>query len=105
MHGCGSGRRLSSLRMLVSSCRRISRFSAASLSRDRFPEVLHVDCGDDDVSPSVAQHGYGSARRHGTERLGRTSHEQVAIFLLEAMQSFGRILCLVFAGAPGGEGA
>jgi hypothetical protein len=42
MHGCGSGRRLSSLRMFVSSCRRISSVSAASLSLDRLEEVRQV---------------------------------------------------------------
>ena len=43
MQGCGRGRRLSSLSILVSSWRRISSVSAASLSRERFDEVRHVD--------------------------------------------------------------
>jgi hypothetical protein len=47
MQGCGSGRRLSSLRMLVSSWRRISSVSAASLSRERLEEVRHVDLRSD----------------------------------------------------------
>lgn len=41
MHRCGSGRRDSSLRIFVSSWRRISRDSAASLSVPRFEEARH----------------------------------------------------------------
>jgi hypothetical protein len=42
MQGWGSGRLLSSLRMLVSSWRRISSVSAASLSLDRLDDLRQV---------------------------------------------------------------
>jgi hypothetical protein len=43
MQGCGSGRRLSSLRMLVSSWSLISTVSAASMSWDRLVDLRQMD--------------------------------------------------------------
>jgi hypothetical protein len=60
MHGCGSGRRLSSLRIFVSSCSRISSVSAASLSRDRLEDVRHVDYFGE-IAVSITHHTHASA--------------------------------------------
>lgn len=90
MHGCGSGLRLSSLRMFVSSWSRISRVSAASLSRERFEEVRHV----------CWMHGQLIGR---IRSLG--AYQEVSILLLEPVQALRGVFGLVLTGAPGGEGA
>ena len=90
MHGCGSGLRLSSLRMFVSSWSRISRVSAASLSRERFEDVRHV----------CWMHGQLDERSRILK-----AYQEVPVLLLEPVQPLRGVFGLVLTGAPGGEGA
>ena len=103
MQGWGNGRRLSSLRMLVSSWRRISSVSAASLSLERLDDLRHVTLSRVSaeclVEPGIEAVSWVGARG------GRGAHEQVSILLLKAVQSLRGILCLVLTGVARGQRA
>lgn len=95
MHGCGSGRRDSSLRMFVSSWRRISRDSAASLSVPRFDEARHWFY----TSVLVTSDDLNAGRLFVW-----APHQQVCVLLFETVKALRRVLGLVLVRRPRGEG-
>lgn len=102
MHGWGSGRRVSSARMAVSSRRRASSFSAASASRGRFVELRHIcwarqcrwgERGGTWLRGSWTR-GMGPERDSNRATPGGKTYEEAAVLALEAMEAL--------RGVPGG---
>lgn len=109
MHGCGSGRRVSSARMAVSSRRRASSFSAASPSRGRLVELRHIcwarQCQCRGRVPRWSGIGRGEGERASRWRGlgGRDSvegtlggarggtYEEAAVLSLEPMEALRRV--------------
>lgn len=86
MHGCGKGRRDSSLRIVVNSWRLLRIFSAASGSLERFEAPRHACYGLDE---KLADQGEDSA------------YQKMVVFSLEACQTLFRVIGRGFIGSRG----